>query len=59
MIVAEAGGFITVDSKLGSGATFRVYLPRVEEASDPPSGRDNRQRLPVGTEAVLLVGNES
>jgi PAS domain S-box-containing protein len=59
VIVAEAGGFITVDSKLGSGATFRVYLPRVEEASGPSSGRDNRQRLPAGTEAVLLVDDES
>ena len=30
-IVAQSGGGITVDSTLGGGTTFRVYLPRIAE----------------------------
>lgn len=28
-IIKQSGGYIAVDSKLGSGTTFMVYLPRV------------------------------
>jgi two-component system, cell cycle sensor histidine kinase and response regulator CckA len=32
-IVKQSGGHLTVDSALGQGATFNVYLPRVEAAN--------------------------
>lgn len=57
-IVAQAGGFITVDSRLGEGSTFRVFLPAVEaergEATqDRPVGR-----LLRGRETILLCEDE-
>jgi two-component system cell cycle sensor histidine kinase/response regulator CckA len=38
-IVRQSGGHLTVESEVGVGSTFRVYLPRAPEASaqaDPP-----------------------
>ncbi|HSC87198.1 MAG TPA: response regulator [Polyangiaceae bacterium] len=54
-IVRKAGGHIAVESELGRGTCFRVYLPLPESApsvpgSVPPQG--------FGHETILLVENE-
>jgi len=55
-IMKECGGTITVDSKLGQGATFHVYFPVVKKESLPLI--QEQEDIPRGNERVLLVDDE-
>jgi CheY-like chemotaxis protein len=59
-IVEQNGGHIWVESDLGQGTTFKIYLPRVMEAATAPTERPRYRtdNLPRGTETVLLVEDE-
>ncbi|MCH9049560.1 MAG: PAS domain S-box protein [Proteobacteria bacterium] len=61
-IVKQTGGFITVDSELGSGTTFAIYLPRHEAedgAEAAPAAADRQPpRDLTGVGTVLLVEDE-
>jgi PAS domain S-box-containing protein len=55
-IVTGHGGFITVESQLGAGATFSVHLPASEEPllqENPSAGPPRR-----GGETVLVIDDE-
>jgi PAS domain S-box-containing protein len=57
-IVKQSGGEIAVQSKLGAGTTFRIYLPRVYEelkSYDIPLGPGD---LPTGSQTILIVEDE-
>jgi nitrogen-specific signal transduction histidine kinase/CheY-like chemotaxis protein len=58
-IVTQSGGQIAVESEVGKGTTFRVYLPRID-APSTASGRFALERndAPKGTETVLLVEDD-
>jgi PAS domain S-box-containing protein len=56
-IVEQSGGRISVETALGVGTTFRIYLPRVDEAPPAPPSAPNAE-LPRGSEAILLVEDE-
>lgn len=57
-IVKQSGGHITVDSEIGIGTTFNIYLPR--DKADVVASQAHLSRNPrrQGTETVLLVEDE-
>ena len=58
-IAQQHRGWIDVESQLGKGSTFRVYLPLIE-AAELPKVESKSAPLPVtGTETILLVEDES
>jgi two-component system cell cycle sensor histidine kinase/response regulator CckA len=57
-IVKQSGGFIEVDSALGSGSTFRIYLPQIREAAPSRKPIAAWRRCPRGMETILLVEDE-
>jgi PAS domain S-box-containing protein len=55
-IVTDLGGGIDVDSRVGGGTTFTVYLPWSDSAAVPAAVEDG---VPVGSgETILIVDDE-
>ncbi len=55
-IVQQSGGFIVVDTEMGRGTTFDIYLPRVERAAfGHQPGGGTTEPDPGGSETVLVV----
>lgn len=57
-IVKQNKGFIDVDSKLGAGATFNIYLPRCPDASGQRPEESHAPKIQGGHETILLVEDE-
>lgn len=62
-IVKQSGGFVTVESELGKGASFRVYFPAVETESPAAPQADGTHLIkPFCKEkeaTILLVEDEA
>jgi len=56
-IVKEHKGAIVVDSKVGKGSTFHVYLPLLVDMDDRP-GKFKEDKVETGNENILLVDDE-
>jgi len=57
-VVKQSGGFIWVYSEVGKGATFKVYLPRVEETAQEFRHLQPSIHVLRGTETILLAEDE-
>jgi len=58
-IVKQSGGYIWVQSSPGEGATFDIYLPRIDEkAVAVVKSEPSPSEYPRGTETILLLEDE-
>jgi two-component system cell cycle sensor histidine kinase/response regulator CckA len=60
-IIKQTGGFITVDSEIGKGTTFRIFLPRYRTEENPAPAIEPERAAPrdvTGQDTILLVEDE-
>jgi len=56
-IVKQNNGFIVVESELGQGTTFKVYLPLSSETAERYENVPALTVIPRGNETILIVEN--
>jgi len=56
-LMKQSGGHVSVYSEEGEGTTFRLYIPRSNQAALPEPASDNEE-VPTGTETVLVVEDD-
>ncbi len=57
-IIRQSNGFITVESKLGKGSTFNIYLPKASGEPEVIETEQIHSDTPVGKETILVVEDE-
>lgn len=58
-IVKQSGGFIWVESAVGKGATFEIYLPCSEKPVTTSDDSAKAKLVRGGSETILVVEDET
>jgi CheY-like chemotaxis protein len=58
-VVKQSEGFIWVDSEVGQGTTFKIYLPVVATELRRTAPKEPEAPIARGTETILLVEDEA
>lgn len=57
-IVKQNGGLIDIQSKVGDGTSFKIYLPRYKGKAKQLLATSQPQKIAIGNETILLVEDE-
>ena len=57
-IVTQTGGYIDVDSHIGHGTTFKIFLPATDRAASDDAGRSDTEPAASGSETILLLEDD-
>lgn len=57
-IIKQSGGNVWVYSEVGQGTSFKVYLPRVDDAAEHIETPGNAEEITRGTETILVVEDD-
>ncbi|MBI3189101.1 MAG: response regulator, partial [Ignavibacteriales bacterium] len=58
-VVRGHNGYINVDSEVGAGTVFTIYLPRVMDGKQLPKSKPTSAELVGGTEHILMIEDEA
>ena len=57
-VVKQLGGYVWLYSEVGLGTTFKIYLPRVEDAPRQRAPEPSRRQATEGSETILIAEDE-
>jgi two-component system cell cycle sensor histidine kinase/response regulator CckA len=57
-IIKQSGGYIAVESEIGVGTTFTIFLPKASQKLRPDVSKPEREAANGGNETILLVEDQ-